>query len=80
MPTLTSPSGSEKLVLLMLLVSIGSLAFIFTDGLIDMEYRWASMEQYSYGYMVPLVAFFLLWQKLVVLRLDGAGANGLVSG
>ena len=64
MPTLTSPSGSEKLVLLMLLVSIGSLAFIFTDGLIDMEYRWASMEQYSYGYMVPLVAFFLLWQKM----------------
>ena len=64
MPTLTSPSGSEKLVLLMLLVSIGSLAFIFADGLVEMEYRWSSMEQYSYGYMVPIVALFLLWQKI----------------
>jgi exosortase D (VPLPA-CTERM-specific) len=63
-PKSTSPSGAGGVMLLMLLVSFGSLAFIFADGLIDMEYRWSSMEQYSYGYMVPLVALFLLWQKM----------------
>ena len=50
--------------MVILLVSIGSLAFIFADGLVEMEYRWSSMEQYSYGYMVPIVALFLLWQKI----------------
>ena len=64
MPKLTSPNGSERLMFLMLLISIGSLAFIFADGLVEMEYRWSSMEQYSYGYMVPIVALFLLWQKI----------------
>ena len=64
MSKLTPFDGSERLVLLMLLVSMVSLAFIFADGFVEMEYRWSSMEQYSYGYMVPIVALFLLWQKM----------------
>ncbi len=52
----------------MLFVSIGSLGFIFTNSLLEMEYRWSSMEQYSYGYMVPIVALFLLWQKIGAIK------------
>ncbi|MDG2047836.1 MAG: VPLPA-CTERM-specific exosortase XrtD [Halioglobus sp.] len=64
----TAASGTDRMMLAMLFISIGSLGFIFTDSLLEMEYRWSSMEQYSYGYMVPIVALFLLWQKIGELK------------
>ncbi|MCB1703173.1 MAG: exosortase, partial [Halioglobus sp.] len=32
-----------------------------------MELIWARQEEYSHGYMIPLVALFLFWQKLPVI-------------
>lgn len=47
------------------------LGFLFWDGLIEMEWRWSTMDEYSHGYMIPIVALFLLWQKLPALsKLD----------
>lgn len=33
------------------------------DSLIDMVDRWESMEEYSYGYMIPFITLFLIWQR-----------------
>jgi len=42
-------------------------AAIFRSGLAEMALNWES-EEYSHGYMIPLVALFLLWQKKDVLE------------
>ena len=47
------------------------LSYLFADGLAELELRWSRQEEYSHGYMIPLVAAFLFWQKLpALIRLD----------
>ncbi len=43
------------------------LAYLFVDGFLELESRWSKHEEYSHGYMIPLVALFLFWQKLPAL-------------
>ena len=64
MPAETRRLSLDLTLLLMLLVSIGALGFIFANSLIEMEYRWSSMEQYSHGYLIPLVSIFLFWASI----------------
>jgi exosortase D (VPLPA-CTERM-specific) len=39
------------------------LCYIFMDGLVSMEKMWSNREEYSHGYLLPLVALFFIWQK-----------------
>lgn len=48
----------------LILVGVAALGITFYDSLVYMEHRWATMDEYSHGYMIPFVAAFLLWQKL----------------
>lgn len=45
-----------------LLIATISLA-IFFDGLKQMVGVWGSKEEYSYGYLIPFITLFLIWQK-----------------
>ncbi len=62
----TAKKGGVGIALIV--ASLAALAYIFLDGLIRMEGRWANQEEYSHGYMIPLVAIFLLWQKFPQLE------------
>lgn len=46
-----------------LLASLALLIYIFRDGLLLMV-QWWDREEYSHGYMIPMVAVFLAWQRL----------------
>lgn len=46
----------------MFLTGLGLLGFIFHDGLESMVSAW-SRDEYSHGYMIPLVALYLVWLK-----------------
>jgi exosortase D (VPLPA-CTERM-specific) len=47
-----------------LIVAIAFLfGLAFTDALILMESFWATQEAYSYGYLVPVLSIYLIWQK-----------------
>lgn len=48
-------------LLIFCLVSIG---YLFWGSFLELEHIWSAQEEYSYGYMIPVVALFLLWQKL----------------
>jgi exosortase D (VPLPA-CTERM-specific) len=37
--------------------------YVFRDGLVLMV-DWWQREEYSHGYMIPLVAIFMVWQKI----------------
>ncbi len=49
------------------LVGIG-LIFVFLPGLRFMVSNWEQVEEYSYGYFIPLISAFLIWQRSDVLR------------
>jgi exosortase D (VPLPA-CTERM-specific) len=40
-----------------------ALAFLYFDALRELWRVWGVKDEYSYGYVVPLIAAFLLWQK-----------------
>lgn len=65
-------SGSQLLFTVVpVIVSLALLGIVFYAGFLEMEHRWATKEEYSHGYMIPLVALFLFYQKLpALLALD----------
>jgi exosortase D (VPLPA-CTERM-specific) len=54
--------------LLLAVVVAASLAAVFSSGLILMVQWWIGTEEYSYGWFVPPIAAFLVWQRRDALR------------
>jgi exosortase D (VPLPA-CTERM-specific) len=55
-------------------IALAALGVIFRDGLLFMAGRWSS-EEYSHGYLIPVIALLLVWQKRAALaRLEPRGA------
>lgn len=55
------------------------------DGLVEMVQRWNTSEEYGYGYMIPVITLFLIWQrkdKLATLPFTGSwvGVTVLILG
>jgi len=46
-----------------LLVAGALLGAIFWEGLKDLVNTWGTMEEYSYGYIIPFITLFLIWQR-----------------
>ena len=58
----------------------GLVAFIFSEGLSATIQAW-STEEYSHGYMIPLVVAFLIWQRkdqLERIRFDDSWTGVLI--
>ncbi|MGI9286453.1 MAG: VPLPA-CTERM-specific exosortase XrtD [Pseudomonadales bacterium] len=64
----SSPKSFTDIFIMAALLALAVLGFLFWGGLVEMEWRWSISDEYSHGYMIPLVALFLLWQKLPALR------------
>lgn len=69
---------------LLLLLALGLLGFVFESGLLKMMEDW-ERDEYSHGYMIPLISLYILWQKqgqLPALMSKGAwlGVLGTVFG
>ena len=47
----------------LILASCVLLIYLFSDGLIQMVSQWESSEEYGYGYMIPFIVAFFIWQK-----------------
>lgn len=46
------------------LIGLGALVvFAFSDGLKELLRIWDAKEEYSYGYIIPLITAFLIWQR-----------------
>jgi exosortase D (VPLPA-CTERM-specific) len=52
----------------LLVIAVSLLIFIFYDGLAEMVRRWSSSEEYGYGYLIPAISIFLIWQKSDLLQ------------
>lgn len=49
-------------------VTTAMLGYIFYDGLADMVDVWGRKEEYGYGYMIPALSLFLVWQRKDLLE------------
>ncbi|MCK4707974.1 MAG: VPLPA-CTERM-specific exosortase XrtD, partial [Gammaproteobacteria bacterium] len=49
--------------MVLILVVTALLIWAFLGGLEKMVERWGSSEEYGYGYMLPAIAAFFIWQK-----------------
>lgn len=58
------PMASWGLVVAVVL----ALAFTFRDGLAYLLEMWNAREEYGYGYLIPPIALFLIWQRQDQLR------------
>ena len=43
------------------------IAFPFMETINDMIYRWDTKEEYGYGYIIPFITLFLIWQRKELL-------------
>ena len=64
----TDLAGQEKwqfshVQLALLTFSGALLVWAYWGGLDRMMQRWATSEEYGYGYMIPLIVGFFIWQK-----------------
>ena len=48
---------------LLFLVALGLSFWLYWDGLAEAVLRWELQEEYSHGYLIPLVSLFILWEK-----------------
>ena len=61
---------------LLLIVGLALLVFLCIDGLEWMVGAW-DREEYSHGYMIPLVALYLAWQKRETLMQEAGSGSVL---
>src|SRR5207248_2357569 len=55
--------------------------FTFYDGIEAIIRQWYASEEYSHGYLIPLISGFLVWQKrdqLARLQFSGSWTGWLV--
>jgi len=48
---------------LLFLVTLGLSFWLYWDGLAEAVLRWELQEEYSHGYLIPMVSLFILWEK-----------------
>ena len=44
-------------------VLVAITGYTFWETIQDMIYRWDTKEEYSYGYIIPFITLFLVWQR-----------------
>ena len=49
-------------------ISLLLMLILFNEGLSFLVNRWQYREEYSYGYLIPFIFLFLIWQKKDVLQ------------
>src|SRR6516225_227567 len=52
---------------LLALVAVLAAVAGFSGALWELVHRWTSQEEYSHGFLIPIVALWLLWTRRAVL-------------
>ena len=49
-------------------IAIGLAVFTYWSGLSEAVLRWGAQEEYSHGYLIPLVTLYIFWEKKDLIR------------
>ena len=47
----------------LLLLALGVAIWAYWNGLSEAFFRWENQEEYSHGFLIPLVTLYILWEK-----------------
>lgn len=42
--------------------------YVYWHGLVELVVKWEEREEYSYGYLIPFITAFLIWQRKDILE------------
>src|SRR6266566_601677 len=60
-------SGLARIGLLVM-IAVAVTLVVFSGGLMELTARWSRQEEYSHGYLIPVVTAWLLWTRRDALR------------
>ncbi len=64
--------------LIVALIAAGAaVGFLFADALRELELLWRHREEYSHGYLVPVVSLFLIWHQRYEIAQTGLRGSWL---
>lgn len=52
----------------LLLLALAATILAFWNGLSEAVLRWENQEEYSHGFLIPLVTFYILWEKKNLIK------------
>jgi exosortase D (VPLPA-CTERM-specific) len=61
--TITASRSNAALVGVLIAVALVVALFAFSDGLSELVARWIRQEEYSHGFLIPVVSAWLLWTR-----------------
>src|SRR5471032_59327 len=44
-------------------ISVLACLFAFSESLLELERRWSAQEEYSHGFLIPVIVAWLLWTR-----------------
>jgi exosortase D (VPLPA-CTERM-specific) len=59
----TVRSPSPRPIILLIVVSVVATMVAFNGPIRELVRRWVSQEEYSHGFLIPIVTSWLLWQR-----------------
>ena len=51
----------------MLLLALSAAIWVYWSGLSEAFFRWENQEEYSHGFLIPLVTLYILWEKKALI-------------
>lgn len=51
-------------------VALALMSFAFGEGIHELVLRWDKQEEYSHGYLLPILSLYFIWQKKNIIRLS----------
>jgi len=62
-----------------ILISVLVCLFAFSESLLELERRWSAQEEYSHGFLIPVIVAWLLWARrdAIVASIGSPSWSGL---
>jgi len=54
----------------LLIVALVLAIFTYWNGLAEAVFRWGNQEEYSHGFLIPLVSLYILWEKQGLIKVS----------
>ena len=65
-PLIATKNNTSRGAVLLVIVAIAAIAatlVAFSDALLELVKRWSTEEEYSHGFLIPVVSAWLLWTR-----------------
>ena len=62
-PLIAAKNNTSRGAFLLVIITIAVTLLAFSDALLELVKRWSAEEEYSHGFLIPVVSAWLLWTR-----------------